>query len=193
VSSQGFTTLAVEEHYRGRSTVRVERVRTPEGEEVDREIVGHDDAVAVVPVTDDGEVVLLRQYRQALREHLLEIPAGTLDVAGESPLEAARRELAEETGYTARRLEHLASFDNSAGWTDERTHVYLATGLTDGGRPDGFQLEHEEADMEIVHLELEQAIEDARAGRLTDAKTLVGLLLTAGRVESTARVEPPGR
>jgi ADP-ribose pyrophosphatase YjhB (NUDIX family) len=126
VSDSGFTTVSVDEHYTGRSTVRIEMVRTPDGGEVEREIVGHDDAVAIVPVTDDGEVVLLRQYRQALREHLLEIPAGTLDVDGESPTEAALRELAEETGYTARSLEHLVTFHNSAGWTDERTHVYLA-------------------------------------------------------------------
>ena len=181
MSDTGFTTLDVEERYAGRSVVRIERVRTPEGHEVEREIVAHDDAVAVVPVTDDGRVVLLRQYRQALRDHLLEIPAGTLDVDGESPLEAARRELAEETGYEAGRLEHLVTFDNSAGWTDERTHVYLATGLRDGGRPHDFEPEHEEADMELVHLDLATAIGDARAGRITDAKTLVGLLLTADR------------
>ena len=182
MSGNGFATLAVEERYTGRSTVRIERVRTPEGDEVEREIVGHDDAVAIVPVTDQGQVVLLRQYRQALREHLLEIPAGTLDVSGESPLEAARRELAEETGYTAGRLQHLVTFDNSAGWTDERTHVYLATGLTDGGTPDGFEAEHEEADMELVHLDVASAIADAHDGRITDAKTLVGLLLCAGRI-----------
>lgn len=182
MSSSGFETLGAEEPYRGRSTVRIERVRTPEGEEVEREIVGHDDAVAIVPVTERGEVLLLRQYRQALRAHLLEIPAGTLDIDGESPLEAARRELAEETGHTARRLEHLVTFDNSAGWTDERTHVYLATGLGEGATPDGFEAEHEEADMELVRRDLPTALADARAGRITDAKTLVGLLLAADRL-----------
>jgi 8-oxo-dGDP phosphatase len=181
VSASGFTTVSVDEHYTGRSRVRIEVVRTPDGHEVEREIVGHDDAVAIVPVTDDGEVVLLRQYRQALREHLLEIPAGTLDVDGESPADAALRELAEETGYTARTLEHLVTFHNSAGWTDERTHVYLATGLVGDGVPDGFEAEHEEADMELVHLELAAACEAARAGEISDAKTLVGLLLAADR------------
>ncbi len=177
----GFTTVSVDEQYAGRSTVRIEVVRTPDGNEVEREIVGHDDAVAIVPVTDDGEVVLLRQYRQALREHLLEIPAGTLDVDGESPTDAALRELAEETGYTARSLEHLVTFHNSAGWTDERTHVYLARGLTGDSAPEGFEPEDEEADMELVHLELAAAWAAARAGEISDAKTLVGLLLTADR------------
>jgi 8-oxo-dGDP phosphatase len=181
VSDSGFTTVSVDEHYTGRSTVRIEVVRTPDGNEVEREIVGHDDAVAIVPVTDDGEVVLLRQYRQALREHLLEIPAGTLDVDGESPTDAALRELAEETGYTARSLEHLVTFHNSAGWTDERTHVYLARGLAVDGAPEGFEAEDEEADMELVHLELATACEAARAGEISDAKTLVGLLLAADR------------
>ncbi len=185
MNDTGFTTLDVVERYRGRSTVRIERVRTPDGEEVEREIVVHDDAVAIVPVTDDGRVVLLRQYRQALRAHLLEIPAGTLDVDGEGPEAAAHRELAEETGYAAGQLEHLATFDNSAGWTDERTHVYLATRLAENGRPDGFEAEHEEADMELVLLDVRDAIADARAGRVTDAKTLVGLLLAEDRLPGT--------
>lgn len=181
MSDSGFTTLGTEEHYRGRSTVRIEHVRTPDGDDVEREIVGHDDAVAIVPVTGDRRVVLLRQYRQAVRRHLLEIPAGTLDVDGEGPEQAARRELAEETGYRCDHLEYLVTFENSAGWTDERTHVYLATGLEDGASPQDFEAEHEEADMELVHVDLAAAVADARAGRITDAKTLVGLLLVADR------------
>lgn len=181
MSGAGFETLAVEERYAGRSVVRVERVRTPDGEEVEREIVGHDDAVAVVALTPDGRVLLLRQYRQALREHLLEIPAGTLDLDGESPEAAARRELAEETGYVPGALEHLVTFDNSAGWTDERTHVYLARQVRHDGRPEGFVARDEEADMDLVHLDLDEALTAARDGRIPDAKTLVGLLLTATR------------
>jgi 8-oxo-dGDP phosphatase len=181
MSGHGFETLASATPYAGRSTVRIETVRTPEGGEVEREIVGHDDAVAVVAVTADGEVVLLRQYRQAVRGYVLEIPAGTLDVEGEEPREAAARELAEETGYHASDLEHLVTFDNSAGWTDERTHVYLATDVRLDGTPDGFEAEHEEADMSLVHLDLAEAIGLARRGELPDAKTLIGLLLTEGR------------
>ena len=176
-----FETLESVDHYKGRSIVRSEWVRMPDGGEAEREIVVHDDAVAVVPVTDDGQVVLLRQYRQPFRRYVLEIPAGTLDHEGESIEQAADRELAEEAGYAAQRLEHLATFYNSAGWTDEQTHVYLAHGAHRTDAPTGFEAEHEEADMEIVHLELAQALDLARRGEIKDSKTLIGLLLTAER------------
>jgi nudix-type nucleoside diphosphatase (YffH/AdpP family) len=176
-----FETLESVDHYKGRSIVRSERVRMPDGGEAEREIVVHDDAVAVVPVTDDGQVVLLRQYRQPFRRHVLEIPAGTLDHEGESIEQAANRELAEEAGYAAQRLEHLATFYNSAGWTDEQTHVYLGHGAHRTDVPTGFEAEHEEADMEVVHLELAEALDLARRGEIKDSKTLIGLLLTAER------------
>ncbi len=175
----GFTTQEVRETYAGRSTVRLETVRTPDGEDLEREVVDHDDAVAVVPVTDDGRVVLLRQYRQPLRGHLLEIPAGTLDDAGESFEAAAGRELAEEVEPTAREPVHLITFANSAGWSTERTHVYLGRGTTPSPAPDGFTAHGEEAEMEVVVVAFEEAVRAARAGDLVDAKTVVGLLLAA--------------
>lgn len=175
--ASGFETVAAVDHYAGRSTVRVETVRMPDGAEAEREIVVHDDAVAIVPVTEDGRVVLLRQYRQPIRDYVLEVPAGTLDHDGETIEQAAARELAEEAGYAAERLEHLVTFYNSAGWTDERTHVYLGRGARPAARPDGFAPEHEEADMEVVHLGLADAVARARRGEIPDSKTLVGLLL----------------
>jgi 8-oxo-dGDP phosphatase len=176
-----FETTRVREVYSGFSTVRIESVRTPDGDEVDREIVVHDDAAAVVPITDDGEVLLLRQYRQSVRRYLLEIPAGKLDVPGEDALATARRELAEEIGFEAGELEHLTTFQNSAGWTTEVTHVYLGRSLTAVSRPDGFHPKAEELDMEIVPMPLGSAAEAARDGTITDAKTVVGLLLAAAR------------
>ncbi len=181
MSGSGFETIDSQDRYVGFSTVRAETVRTPDGGEMEREIVIHNDAVAIVALTGDDEVLLLRHYRQPVREHLLEVPAGKLDVEGEDPREAAARELAEETGYHAQHLEHLVTFDNSAGWTDERTHVYLATGVHRGGAPDGFEAEHEEADMELVHLSFVEATAAARRGEIRDAKTLIGLLLAEGR------------
>jgi 8-oxo-dGDP phosphatase len=178
VSPHGFETLDVDDRYEGRSTVRIETVRMPDGHEAEREIVVHDDAVAVVPVTDDGQVVLLRQYRQPFRRYVLEVPAGTLDLDGETVEEAAQRELAEEAGYVAEELEYLTTFMNSAGWTDEQTHVYLGRGVRPTATPEGFEAVHEEADMEIVHLDLATALAMARRGEIPDAKTLVGLLLT---------------
>jgi 8-oxo-dGDP phosphatase len=180
--STWFETIAAETVYDGRSTVRIETVRTPDGRDVLREIVDHDDAVAIVPVTDDGAVVLLRQYRQAVRGYLLEIPAGTLDVDGESVEEAARRELIEEIGHDVGELTHLVTFLNSAGWTTERTHVYLGTQLSTADAPDGFEAKAEEADMEVVRIPVADAVAEARAGKVTDAKTCIGLLMAGHRL-----------
>lgn len=172
-----FETIEVREPYRGRSTVRLETVRTPDGDEVEREIVLHDDAVAIVPVTDDGRVLLLKQYRHALRGYVVEIPAGSLDIPGEQPETAARRELVEEIHQDAAELLHLVTFHNSAGWTDEKTYVYLGRGLSPATPPVGFVAKAEEADMEIVPMLVGDAVAAARAGEFLDAKTVVGLLL----------------
>lgn len=173
-----FETVARRTTHEGFSTVHVDTVRMPDGVEVERELVDHVDAVAVVPVMDDGMVVLLRQYRHPVGGYLLEIPAGILDVDGESLEDAAQRELAEEIGMRAERLEHLTTFWNSAGWNTERTHVYVGRGLRPAPPPDGFESVHEEADMEIVRLPLADAVAEVRSGRITDAKTVIGLLLT---------------
>lgn len=163
----------------GWSTVRVDTVRMPDGDRADREIVEHRSAVAVVPLLADGAVALLRQYRHAVGQYLLEIPAGILDVEGEGEADAAQRELAEEIGMRAGRLEHVTTFHNSAGWSTERTHVFVGRDLHEVARPDGFVLEHEEADMEVVRLPLDDAVAAVVAGEITDAKTVVGLLLAA--------------
>jgi 8-oxo-dGDP phosphatase len=177
-----FETTDEEVVYDGFSTVVRETVRTPAGEEMVREVVRHDSAVAVVPVLDDGRIVLLRQYRQPLRRYVLEIPAGKMDVDGESAEEVAHRELVEEIGHDARELHHLVTFQNSSGWTTEETHVYLGLGVHPAEVPEGFTPKEEEADMEVVPFTAEDAIELARDGQLTDAKTLVGLLLAAPRL-----------
>lgn len=165
--------------YDGWSTVRVDTVAMPDGTVVDREIVEHTSAVAVVPLYADGSVVLLRQFRQPVGGHLLEIPAGILDVDGESLEDAAQREMAEEVGLRAGRMDHLTTFWNSAGWCDEQTHVFLARDLDEADAPDGFVAEAEEADMEIVRLPLGTVVEAVAAGEITDAKTIVGILLAA--------------
>jgi 8-oxo-dGDP phosphatase len=176
-----FQTVASRIAHEGYSTVRLDTVRMPDGSESDREVVEHDDAVAIVPITATGEVLLLRQYRHAVGRYVLEVPAGKLDVAGESVEEAAHRELAEELAYEAATFEPLVTFLNSAGWTDERTHVLLATGCTPGRAPDGFTPEAEEADMEVVPMAVADALEAARTGVIVDSKTLIGLLLAAPR------------
>jgi 8-oxo-dGDP phosphatase len=174
-----YETTDVRTVYEGRSTVRIETVRMPEGVGAEREIVVHDDAVAILPVTDEGEVVLLKQYRQPVRGYVLEVPAGTLDGDDGSPEEAVHRELAEEVQLEAGELIHLVTFLNSSGWTTERTHVYLARRLTTTARPEGFELEHEEADMEVLRMSADDAVSLARSGDIADAKSLIALLLAA--------------
>jgi 8-oxo-dGDP phosphatase len=178
-----FETTDVRTVYEGRSTVRIETVRMPEGDLAEREIVVHDDAVAVLPVTDDGEVVLLKQYRQPVRGYLLEVPAGTVDGDDGSPESTAHRELAEEVQLEAGELIHLVTFLNSSGWTTERTHVYLARRIAPAPRPEGFAPEHEEADMEVLRMSAEDAVGLARSGELTDAKTVLALLLAAPHLD----------
>jgi 8-oxo-dGDP phosphatase len=179
VRAAWFETRAEDTVYEGFSTVVRETIATPDGEEVVREVVRHTDAVAVVPVLDDGRIVLLRQYRQPLRRYVLEVPAGKMDEEGEGPEDVAHRELVEEIGYDAHELTHLVSFHNSAGWTDETTHVYLGRGVHPVDPPEGFHPRAEEADMETVTLAVDDALAAAHAGELTDAKTLVALLLAA--------------
>jgi len=168
--SSEFEPVRAEVKYEGKIlTVREETFRHEDGEESTREIVRHNGAVGVV--CHDGESLwLVRQPREAVgAPDLLEIPAGKLDVEGEEPLEAAKRELAEEIGRAAAEWEHLHTFFTSPGFTDEACHVYLATGLSDASAEAD---EHERIDIEVRPL----AELDAIIDEVTDSKTLIGLL-----------------
>ena len=157
--------------------MRIERFRHADGEEVSREIVRHKGAVAVV-AHDEREVWLVRQPREAVDEPaLLEIPAGRLDVAGEQPLAAAQRELAEEIGRGARSWEPIVTYYTGAGFTDERVHLFRATELYEAHAESG-----ENERIEIVRwplAQLDEAIDECR-----DAKTLIGLLWLARRLNA---------
>ncbi|MDP8978358.1 MAG: NUDIX hydrolase [Actinomycetota bacterium] len=172
------------------SRARMDRVRMPDGHTRPREVMEHVPAVAVVAV-DRGCVVLVRQYRHPVRQWLLEVPAGLLDVEGETPDDAARRELIEEVGLEPGRLEELVTFANSAGWTDERTTVYLATDLRPARPPDDFSADAEEVGMQVVRMPLPEAVEAAHRGELCDAKTVIGLLLGQARLEAAGRRDAP--
>jgi 8-oxo-dGTP pyrophosphatase MutT (NUDIX family) len=155
----------------------VVQIEGPDGVH-EREIVHHPGAVAVVPWHDDGTITLVRQYRAALEAELLEIPAGLRDVADEPPEETARRELVEEAGLSPGTLEHLVTFHNSPGFSDESVVVYLATDLT--------EVAHDRQGAEEEHMVVERIpAADARAmvldGRITDAKTVVAVLTLAAR------------
>jgi 8-oxo-dGDP phosphatase len=150
----------------------------PDGGTFEREIVHHPGAVSVVPV-DGDEVVLVRQFRAAPGRDLLEIPAGKRDVEGEDLEVTAQRELAEEIGFTAGRLDKLAEFYNSAGFCDELSHVYLGTDLQPAER-DVQGIEESHMTIERVRLDDVPALIEAR--ELVDAKTIVGLTLARERL-----------
>jgi len=162
---------------------RVERVvqTTPDGTQHAREIVRHPGAVTLLPILDDGRICLIENYRAAVGRSLVELPAGTLE-PGEDPAVAAARELAEETGYRARRIDLLAAFYTSPGILDERMYLYAATGLTPG--PAALEPGEEIRPLPTTRHE---ALEMARDGRIQDAKTLVGLLYYEAFAEAAAR------
>lgn len=153
----------------------------PDGSEFERDLVHHPGAVSVVPLRDDGTVILVRQYRAAIDRHLLEIPAGKRDVAGEEPAHTAARELAEEAGVVADHLDLLAEFYNSPGFSDEHSFVFLARGL----HPTAMARHGiEEQSMSIEHVPLEMVPALVETGEIVDAKTIIGLLLARERLSS---------
>lgn len=148
-------------------TVRREDVQLPNGKTTVREIVDHSDVIAVLPVLDDGQIVLVRQFRKSAERVLLELPAGGID-GDESPEEAVRREMEEETGYAVESLEHLCSFYTSPGYTTEFMHLYRATGLKPG------KATEETDQIEVIILPLEEALTRIN-GEVSDAKSILGL------------------
>jgi len=152
---------------------------SPDGEHFERDIVHHPGAVVVVPLDADGTVVLVRQFRAAINGDLLEIPAGKRDVAGEDPATTAARELAEEVGLVAGRLDLLARFYNSPGFSDEFSWCYLARDLTEV--PTDLQ-GVEEQHMHIERVALTEVGDLIKQGEIVDAKTIIGLTLAANAV-----------
>ena len=150
----------------------------PDGGHFKRDIVHHPGAVSVVPLLDDGRVVLVRQFRAPVNGDILEIPAGKRDVEGEDPSLTAKRELEEEVGLRAEKVELLLDFYNSPGFCDEHSFAYLATGLTECERaPVG----PEEAAMTIEYIRLDDVPDLIASGELTDAKSIIALLLARER------------
>lgn len=153
--------------------VRSDRVAYGDGEIV-REYVAHTGAVAVVAIDDDGRVLLIQQYRHPIRHRDWELPAGLLDVAGEDPLAAAKRELAEEADLVARDWRPLVSSWTTPGGNDEMIHVYLATGVESA--PDAHDREAEEADIRIEWVPLPDAVDAVLAGRMHNGILSIGVL-----------------
>jgi ADP-ribose pyrophosphatase len=169
-----------ERKYTGRViSLDVDRVRFPDGSTGEIEMIRHPGASAIVPVLsdaggDDPQLLLIRQYRYATEGFVYEVPAGRLE-NNEAPEVCARRELREETGCTAERIEHVFTMFTTPGFTDEKIHVFLATGLTRGPHArEGDEF------IELVPVTLSRALEMIRTNEIVDAKTALAILYVAG-------------
>jgi len=170
-------TLSTRRIYEGRVlNLRVDEVQLPSGRHSTREVVEHRGAVAAVPLTAEDRVLLVRQWRYAVGECPLEIPAGTLE-PGESAEECIDRELAEEVGYRARSIEPLLDMYVSPGYSDELIRLFLATDLI----PRNAQADEDE-ELRVVEVPLAQALEMCHSGELRDGKTIACLLCAAARL-----------
>jgi 8-oxo-dGDP phosphatase len=157
--------------------VRVEEIRMSDGSVAKREIVGHQGAVAIVALDDQGNVVLVNQYRPAVRARLDELPAGLLDVEGEEPLHAAQRELVEEARLAADEWHVLVDLYSSPGMTDEAVRVFLARGLQ--SVTTDFDADGEELTLTVSREPLAEAVRRVMAGSITNASAVAGILAAA--------------
>lgn len=171
-----------EEIFEGRViTVKKETVLLPNGEEASREIVLHPGGVAILPLDDEGNVYMVRQYRRPFDELLLEIPAGKLNY-GEDHFECGVRELEEETGLTAEKYDYLGQFYVTPGFCREIIHIYLARGLKKGE----MHLDEDEF-LEVEKIPFEKLLDMVMTNEITDAKTAIGILKTKVLLEKENR------
>ena len=154
--------------------VKRDRVRLPNGAESVREWIKHPGASAVIPMLPDGRIILVRQYRYPVQCVTLEIPAGKLDAPDEDPLVCAKRELSEETGYTTAHISKLTTIATTVGFSNEKIHIYAATGLTPGQ-----QHTDEDEFINVVLVPLNEAVAMVEDGRIIDAKSAVAILMLA--------------
>ena len=166
-------TISSKSIYEGKIiSLRVEDVKLPDGNLAKRELVKHPGAVAIIPITVEGKIVLVKQFRKALNRTLIEIPAGRIEI-GEAPLVTAKRELEEETGYGTTEITYIQSFATSPGFADEVIHLYLAEELYHIENPaEG----DEDEFIELVEVTIEEAEKLVISGEIYDAKTAFAIL-----------------
>jgi ADP-ribose pyrophosphatase len=157
-------------------SVRTDQLKMPDGSVAAREVVVHPGAVAILAFDAEDQVVLVRQYRHPIHQHLLELPAGLLDVAGEPAILGAKRELYEEAGLRAARWSVLIDLHTSPGMTDEAIRVYLARDLSDVPAAERFTAEHEEVTMTVERRPLAELAHQVVTGELTNATTVAGIM-----------------
>ncbi|MCQ4635384.1 NUDIX hydrolase [Anaerovorax odorimutans] len=151
--------------------LRKDTVTAPKGTAY-REIVEHNGAVAIVPITDEGKLVMVKQFRYPSGKVILEIPAGKIDEGETDPLQTARRELKEETGYAADSMHYLGKINPSVAYTEEVIHLYAATGLTPGET----SFDDDEA-LDILEYDFKEAYQMAACGQMVDAKTIAAIFM----------------
>lgn len=151
--------------------VNFDEISLPDGRKATREYIKHIGAVCVIPITDDGKVIIERQYRYPIGQLVTEIPAGKLDFSDEDRLEAAKRELREETGYTADNWRDIGLFYPAPAYSDEKITMFLATGLHMGET----ELDEDEF-IEVDAVPLKELVSDVLSGKITDAKTQLAIL-----------------
>lgn len=175
-----FETVSTRTVYTGSVlALRVDEVRMPGGEVTVREVVAQPGAVGVVALDGDGQVVLIRQYRHPVRDRLVELPAGLLDVEGEPAHRTAARELAEEAGLTAGRWDVLVDLRNSPGLSDEAVRVFLARDLAPVPDADRYVGTEEETDLGVHRVPLDEAVAAVFTGDIQNALAVAGLLAAA--------------
>ncbi|WP_425448689.1 NUDIX hydrolase [Dethiothermospora halolimnae] len=164
-------TMKSEKIYEGKVlNLRLDTVELPDKKYTKREIVEHPGAVAIIPITEEGEIILVKQFRKAIEDESLEIPAGSLE-KGEDPTRCAIRELKEETGVTASEVKFLLEFYTSPGYSNEKMHLFLARKLKKGvAEPENDEY------IDIVKMKLEDLMEKINNGEIADSKTIIGLL-----------------
>lgn len=157
--------------------VRKDEVELPNGHKSVREWIEHPGAAAVIPLLPDNQIILVRQFRYAVGKVTLEVPAGKLDKVGEDPIECAKRELSEETGYTAGKLWKLTTIATTVGFSNEYIHLYAASDLTAGEiHPDSDEF------INVVKVPLTAALQMVESGKIFDAKSAVSILLLAKQI-----------
>lgn len=184
-----FPITASRDIYEGRvMAVRADTVRMPGGREATREIVEHPGAVAIAAVDEQDRLMMILQYRHAVRRRLWEMPAGLLDQAGEDPVAAAARELAEEVGLAAEHWSVLVDAVPSPGFSEEAIRVFLATGLSEVDRPD--LGDDEESELELRWIPLAEAVDMALRGEIVNATAVAGVLALQAVRDGHGRTRP---
>jgi ADP-ribose pyrophosphatase len=165
-------TLSSQQIYDGRILqLRVDTVRLPSGRVTKREIVEHDDCIAILAIDSDDNVLLVKQFRKAVDKEVLEIPAGGIE-PGEEPAAAVKRELREETGFLPKRVERIGGFYTTPGYSSEYLHLFVASDLTSAK----LQAEDTES-IKVERVPISQILELIRTGAISDAKSIAGLLI----------------